>query len=260
MGAVSNLTSTFEGVRRVLVENLGGGSVTIEPNSGADTVECSIDADDERLLDEIKVRPAQAELRLAFPPEPHRGTTTDLRLVVPDGLEYAITVGSADVEVRAVIGRSRITSGSGDIQVGQATDLECSTGSGNISVRTAVGRAVRLVSGSGNVTLDEARCAVSGKSGSGDVTVNSVHHDHVQAKSGSGDIAVNSTSGSVDLRTASGSLTVGVADGLPAWLDLDSGSGQIRIGLDSTHQPPPHQPYVSVRARTASGDITVHRA
>ena len=87
-----------------------------------------------------------------------------------------------------------------------------------------------------------------------------MHHDHVQAKSGSGDIAVNSTSGSVDLRTASGSLTVGVADGLPAWLDLDSGSGQIRIGLDSTHQPPPQAPYVSVRARTASGDIAIHRA
>jgi pantoate kinase len=260
MGAVTSRTFTQDGVREIAIDHLGSGSVMIEPNGGADLVECSIEANDEEILEQVQVRTPTAGLRLSFPREPYRDTTMHLRLGVPEGLDYAIKVGSADVAVRAVIGRSRITSGSADVQVGQATDLECSTGSGNISVQTAVGRAVRLVSGSGNVTLGEAYCAVSGKSGSGDVTVNLAHRDHVQAKSGSGDIAVNSTSGSVDLRTASGSLTVGVADGLPAWLDLDSGTGQILIGLNSTHQPPPGQPYVSVRARTASGDIAVHRA
>ena len=257
---MSNRTSTHDGVRRIAIDNLGYGSVTIEANAQADVVECSIDADDERLLDEVKVRPAPTGLRLSFPAESDRGASTRLRLGVPDGLEYAIKVGSADVTVSAVIGRSRIITGAGDIHVGEATELDCSTGSGSIVVGTVVGRAARLVSGSGNVTLQAAYCAVSAKSGSGDVTVNSVHHDHVQAKSGSGDIAVNKTSGSVDLRSASGSVTVGVADSLPAWLDLDARTGEIRIGLDPTQQPPPHQPYISVRARTASGDITIHRA
>jgi hypothetical protein len=260
VGAVSHRYSTHEGVRRIAVDNLGSGSVTIEPNARADLVECSIDANDERLLEQVQVRPEQAGLRLIFPPELHRGTTTHLRLGVPDDLEYAITVGSADVVIRAIIGRSKITSGSGNIRVGQATDLECSTGSGNISVASVAGRAARLVSGSGEITVDEAHCPVSARSGSGRVTVKLVHHHHVQANSGSGNIAVTQTSGTVDLRTASGSLSVGVADGLPAWLDLDSGVGEIRIGLDSTHQPPPHESYVSVRARTASGDISVHRA
>jgi DUF4097 and DUF4098 domain-containing protein YvlB len=82
----------------------------------------------------------------------------------------------------------------------------------------------------------------------------------LQAKSGSGDIAVTSTSGSVDLRSASGSLTIGVADHLPAWLDLSSVSGEIRIALESTGPPEKGQPYVAVRARTASGDIAVYRA
>jgi DUF4097 and DUF4098 domain-containing protein YvlB len=260
VGAVSNRNSTHRGVRRIAVENLGSGSVIIEPNARADLVECSIDANDESFLEQVHVRPEHDGLRLSFPPEPHRGTTTHLRLGVPDELEYAITVGSADVTVRAIIGRSKITSGSGDIRVGQATDLECSTGSGNISAASLAGRAARLVSGSGDITVDEAHCPVSARSGSGRVTVRWVHHHHVQANSGSGDLAVTKTSGTVDLRTASGSLTVGVADGLPAWLDLDSGAGEIRIGLDSTHQPPPHESYVSIRARTASGDITVHRA
>jgi DUF4097 and DUF4098 domain-containing protein YvlB len=83
---------------------------------------------------------------------------------------------------------------------------------------------------------------------------------NLQAKSGSGDIGVTSTNGSVDLRSASGSLTVGVADNLPTWLDLNSVSGDIRIALESTTPPEPGEPYISVRARTASGDIGIYRA
>jgi hypothetical protein len=71
---------------------------------------------------------------------------------------------------------------------------------------------------------------------------------------------VNSTSGSVDLRSASGSLTIGVAEQLPAWLDLTSVSGEIRIALESSSPPEKGSPYVAVRARTASGDIAVFRA
>ena len=98
------------------------------------------------------------------------------------------------------------------------------------------------------------------KSGSGEVTVKRVRTHHVQASSGSGDITVAATSGSVDLRTASGSLTVGVADGLPAWLDLDSVSGEVRIALESTHQPAPGRGVRLGPGPTASGDIAVYRA
>jgi hypothetical protein len=55
-------------------------------------------------------------------------------------------------------------------------------------------------------------------------------------------------------------LTVGVADNLPTWLDLNSVSGDIRIALESTVAPEPGEPYISVRARTASGDIGIYRA
>jgi hypothetical protein len=259
VGAVSNRTSTHEGVRRIAIENVGSGSVIIEPNAWADVVECSIDAGDEGFLEEVQVLPEHAVLRLIFPPDLHRGITTHLRLGVPDGLEYAITVGSADLTVSAVIGRSKITSGSGDIRVGKVTDLECSTGSGSISIDAVAGRAARLVSGSGDITLNEAHCPVSAKSGSGNVTVKWVRFHHVEAKSGSGDIAIGETMGTVDLRSASGSLSVGVADDVLTWLDLDSNTGEIRIGLDPT-KPPHNESYVSIRARTASGDITIHRA
>ena len=171
-----------------------------------------------------------------------------------------IGVGSADISVSADVGRSRIVSGSGDISVSRARDLVAVSGSGDVSVAELSRSEARLSSGSRDISVGEAACPVMAKSGSGEVTLKRMRTHHVQASSGSGDITVAATSGSADLRTASGSLTVGVAEGLPAWLDLDSASGEVRIALESTHQPPPGEAYVSVGATTASGDIAVYRA
>ena len=153
------------------------------------------------------------------------------------------------IMISADIGRSKIVSGSGDITVGNATDLDCSTGSGDISVARVAGNGSRLNSGSGDVSIGEANSSLAAKSGSGDVVVKSLRGGSLQANSGSGDIAVSSTSGSVDLRSASGSLTIGVADNPPTWLDLNSVSGDIRIGLESTAQPEPGQPSHHAAAR-----------
>jgi hypothetical protein len=254
-----SITNSYEGVRQVVVDNLGGGSITVEPSSRQDLVEAWIDADD-RFLEQVQIRQDHDWLRISLPHRFVWSTKAQLRLGVPDGLAYVIKTGSADISISADIGRSKIISGSGEITVENAIDLDCSTGSGNISVCRVDGSAARLGSGSGDVSVGEVYCPLTAKSGSGDVVVKSLRGVELQAKSGSGDIGIGTTSGSVDLRSASGSLTVGVADNLPAWLDLSSVSGDIRIGLDSTNQPEPGEPYITVRARTASGDIAIHRA
>ena len=251
--------STHEGVRQIVLDNLGNGTVTIEPGVQPQLVECSINAGQEEYVNAVQVRQERDWLRISFPPRTFHNSDAHLRLGVPPNLEYVIKVGSADVSVSADIGRSKINSGSGAISVGRARDLESSTGSGDVLAGEVGGSGTRLVSGSGDITVGEAHCPVVAKSGSGDVTIKRASHP-VQASSGSGDITVTATTAPVELRTASGSLTVGVADGLPAWLDLDSSSGDVRIALESTHQPPPDQAYVSVRATTASGDIAVYRA
>ena len=253
-----SITKSYEGVRHVVVDNLGGGSITVEPGSRQDFVEAWIDADD-RFLEQVQIRQDHDWLRISFPQFPWHAKA-HLRLGVPDGLTFVIKTGSADISISADIGHSKIISGSGDITVGNATDLECSTGSGNISVGSVDGSGARLRSGSGDISVAEVNCPISAKSGSGEVVVKSLRGANLQANSGSGDIAVSATNGSVDLRSASGSLTVGVADSLPAWLDLNSVSGDIRIGLESTADPEPGEPYLTLRARTASGDISIHRA
>ena len=255
-----SITNSYVGVRQVVVDNLGGGSITVEPGARQDLVEAWIDATDDRFLEQVQIRQDHDWLRISLPHRFVWSTKAQLRLGVPDGLTYVIKTGSADVSISADIGHSKIISGSGDITVGNAVDLDCSTGSGNISVSRVDGSAARVSSGSGDVSVSEVYCPLTAKSGSGDVVVKSLQGAELQAKSGSGDIGVAATSGSVELRSASGSVTVGVADNLPAWLDLSSVSGDIRIGLDSTTQPEPGEPYITVRARTASGDIAIHRA
>jgi DUF4097 and DUF4098 domain-containing protein YvlB len=254
-----SITKSYEGIRHVVVDNLGGGSITVEPGSRQDVVDAWIDADD-RFLEQVQIRQDHDWLRISLPHHFVWSTKAQLRLGVPDGLTYVIKTGSADISVSADIGRSKIISGSGDITLGNATDLDCSTGSGNISVARVDGSGARLSCGSGDVSVGEVNCPITAKSGSGEVVVQSLRSANLQANSGSGDIAVSSTSGSVELRSASGSLTVGVADNLPAWLDVNSASGDIRIGLDSTTQPEPGEPYITLRARTASGDIAIYRA
>jgi len=254
-----SITKSYEGVRHIVVDNLGGGSITVEPGSRQDVVDAWIDADD-RFLEQAQIRQDHDWLRISLPRQFVWSTKAQLRLGVPDGLTYVIKTGSADISISADIGSSKIISGSGDITLGNATDLDCSTGSGNISVARADGSGARLSSGSGDVSVREVTCPITAKSGSGEVVVQSLRSANLQANSGSGDIAVSSTSGSVELRSASGSLTVGVADNLPAWLDVNSASGEIRIGLESTTQPEPGEPYITLRAHTASGDIAIHRA
>jgi hypothetical protein len=94
-----------------------------------------------------------------------------------------IKTGSADISISADIGRSKIISGSGDITVGNAVDLDCSTGSGDISVARVDGAGARLGSGSGAVSIGEANCPITAKSGSGEVVVKSVRGASLQANS-----------------------------------------------------------------------------
>jgi len=256
---VTFLNLLHSDVRQVSVENFGSGSISVEPGPDPRVVEGSISASDD-LLKAIQVRQDRDHLRITLPHRFLGAGQAHLRLGVPAGLSFNLAAGSAEITVSADIARSKVVSGSGDITLGVAGDLTCTTGSGDISVAEVRGESARVNTGSGDIRIDDARCPVSAKSGSGDVTIRTVRHAELQASSGSGDISVPSTSGSVDLRSASGSLTIGIADDLPAWLDLNSVSGRIRIALEASGAPAEGEPYVSVRARTASGEIAVYRA
>ena len=98
------------------------------------------------------------------------------------------------------------------------------------------------------------------KTGSGDVEVDRLGGTLV-TKSGSGDLVVRrATSGSVKANGASGSITIGVAQGTAAWLDVSTLTGRVIQELDQTGAPTDDQQRVEITAHTVSGDLRVHRS
>lgn len=252
---------TFDaaGIRAIVVDHLGRGSLTLEAGPREDLVEGTVSADEE-LLQQTTIRHEADTLRIWFPDQLFRTRTAHIRIGVPSGVALTARIGSADVSASVPLGRTRITTGSGEISLTEAQDLDVTSGSGSVSVGTITGSGSRITSGSGDIVIGESRCPVTAKSGSGDLLIRSLRSADLRASAGSGDIAVPSTTGSVDLRTASGSLTIGIAEHLTAWLDLSSTSGAVRVAMDACNAPAEGDPYVSIRARTASGEIAVYRA
>ena len=61
-------------------------------------------------------------------------------------------------------------------------------------------------------------------------------------------------------QSAFGTVEVGVPDGVPAWLELETKFGHVRNDLDDAGRPGPGEHAVEVRVHTSMGDITIHRS
>ncbi len=256
---MSVFDKTFSGIRSVTVEQRGSGDVLINAGAEADQVRCTID--DWEATDPNALQIDQRHDRLVITAEESwtRNANSDVFLEVPAGLDVSVTTRSGDIMINADLGAGKLTSGSGDVSVGTAVTLSAKSGSGDIAIGQ-VAEAAELSTGSGDISIREAAGPVSAKSGSGDLQLKRLRAGSVNASTGSGDISVPSTTGSVDLRSASGSIVVGVAEGMPAWLDLNTVTGDISIDLDPSQQPEEGKPFVTIRCRTASGEIGVSRA
>lgn len=154
-----------------------------------------------------------------------------------------VSAASGDVQISLIGGEARLNTASGDIQVGMiGGDARLNSASGDVMIRTAGGR-LEVNTASGDVQIKEALAAVSANSASGDQQVGSVFHD------------------SVNLRSASGDIRVGIKEGSRLFVDARSRSGDVSSELPVSDVPPEGDaPLVELRANTMSGDITIHRA
>jgi hypothetical protein len=218
----------------------------------------------------------------SVPAEAVRQTRVDFtggRLVVRTPKDMQLRNVAVAVSVQAPVG-SHVTakSGSGDLTVGGAAGrLELVTGSGRVSADQASG-AAKVDTGSGVVRLGPMAAGVRAKTGSGDVEVTSVGGvstvvtgsgdvwlgavtSDVLARTGSGNVTIaNAASGQLELHTGSGAIRVGVQAGSAAEIDLSSGSGEARSDLDLSSTPPESAPALRVRGRTGSGSALVTTA
>lgn len=256
---MNDLDFAYEGIGKISIDNHGSGAIDVLP-AGDDKVTGKISGRDEDYLQQVMVRQVRDTLRIDFPKTSwFRDHSVHVELAVPEHLNLEIATGSGDVDVAVPTRQSEITTGSGDVQLDDVAGLRCTTGSGDISVKAITETASTITSGSGDLVIGDVASALQAKSASGDVVINRLS-EALRANTASGDISVHATTSSAEIRTASGSVRIGVADSLPAWLDLNSRSGDVDIDLENAEPPNSGDPYVAIKAVTASGDIAIVRA
>ncbi len=174
--------------------------------------------------------------------------------------EAVVTTGSGEVKVGDVTGSAKLKSGSGAVSAGAVGKaLVVSTGSGDIRVEQ-LGHSANLSVGSGDIRIGELAGQTITKTGSGDVEVDRLAGTLV-TKSGSGDLVVRrATSGSVKANGASGDITIGIEEGTAAWLDVSTLTGKVSQELAEAKAPAEGQQRVEITAHTVSGDLRVYRS
>jgi hypothetical protein len=196
---------------------------------------------------------------------------------LPAGSDADVEVGVGAVHCAGPLADCRLKTGAGDVQIEQAGtltahtgygtaiagnvtgDATVTTGSGRLSVTDVGGRAV-LKNGNGDTWIGTAGGDLRIRSANGQITA-----DHagasVVANTANGDIRVGElVRGSATLRSAAGRIEVGIRTGTAALLDLHTQFGKISNEMQTVPAGPADiEERAEVRARTAYGDILIHR-
>jgi DUF4097 and DUF4098 domain-containing protein YvlB len=179
---------------------------------------------------------------------PH-GSDIDLNLASADirGVgrfgSLEIHTASGDVEVGEVERNAKVRSASGDVQVGPvAGRVDVNTASGDVQVHT-VGAGGTIRSASGDIQIGRAAQRVTVQTASGDQTIESV------------------AEGSVDLKSASGDVQIGIKEGSRLHVDARSLSGDTSSEVELHGvETATEGPLVELKAASMSGDIRIVRA
>ena len=145
-----------------------------------------------------------------------------IRVVCPHGVDLSVETGSADTRATGRFGS--VTTKTGDVAAGPVA--------GRAQVKTAAG----------DVNLKEVASDVAVTSASGDVVVGAV------------------TQGTVELKSVSGDLVVGIRRGSRVWMDVKTVTGDARSELDAGVDDDGEGPLVELKATAMSGDIRIVRA
>jgi DUF4097 and DUF4098 domain-containing protein YvlB len=198
-------------------------------------------------------------------------------IVVPTSTAIDVELGSADLDAHGTLGRAKVSTGSGEVSLDQVADATVKTGSGDIRITTAAGSVSTksgsaeteigritggfdFLSGSGDIDVDDVEGPVRGKAGSADVKLGRAGNG-VDILIGSGDLQIGRVEqGKIAAKSGSGDVSVGVANGTAAYLDIVTGSGETTSSLDASEAPSDGELTVELNIRTGSGDVVLQRA
>jgi len=202
--------------------------------------------------------------------------SVDITVEVPVGSRFTAECAVGGITTRGPLGATRIKSSMGAVNVETTGDLLLENSHGSIVVGTVDGTA-EITASHGQVRVNTVTGDATVKASHGSVTVSETRGD-LDAKLSYGDLDVTTALGSVTAKTAYGNvrlaevstgsmrlesgfgeITVGIRNGVAAWLDLSSKKGHVRNDLSSDSAPSESDQTVSVLARTSFGNIRVNR-
>ncbi|HZM32249.1 MAG TPA: DUF4097 family beta strand repeat-containing protein [Acidimicrobiales bacterium] len=271
----------------VAMVDVGAGHVTVRAADRTDTVVEVNPTDDSEDTDvqaasQARVEYGNGRLSVTAPKRKTwlsfrgRMASVDVIIDLPAGSRVEVDAwGSVRTDGR--LGPSVIKTAAGSVHVDEAGRLDVASAAGDVSIGRADGHAdVRTSSGKIRIGRVDGSAVV--KSSNGDLTVGEITGD-VRLTTANGDIAIDQAGsavraktayggirigevvrGEVVMETAFGDLEIGIREGTAAWLDVNSKSGRVRSHLEEADEPGPADETVTVRGRTAFGDVVIRRA
>ncbi|GHF46427.1 hypothetical protein GCM10010218_29620 [Streptomyces mashuensis] len=235
---------------------------------------------DVRAADQTEVTYANGALTVRTPKPRYlvgRTGVVDVTVELPTGSRVDTTGAWAQVVGEGRLGEVRVKTSSGDARLDTTGPLKLTASHGTITVGHVQGPAeITTSSGSlragvldGPAVLKNSHGSTTVDAALGELRVSGAHGDievrraagSVTATTAHGTVRVGeAVRGTVQLETSYGSIEVGVREGTAAWLDVSSGSGQVRNTLTATEGPDQAEETVEVRARTRHGNIDILRA
>lgn len=203
--------------------------------------------------------------------------SVDVRVELPTGSRLTAEIAVGGVRTVGRLGATRIKSSMGPVELDSTGDLwlrashgnatvgsaeggiEITANHGQIRVGTVTGDAI-LKASHGTILVGESGGDLDAKTSYGDLEITKALAS-VAAKTAYGSIALREvSSGSIQVESGFGQVTIGVRPGVPAWLDLSSKNGRVRNQLAGDRAPDASEQTVAVRARTQGADITIQHA
>jgi hypothetical protein len=201
----------------------------------------------------------------------------DVEIAVPAGSRFEGDAGLSTLRSSGRLDDFRFKTGAGEIHAEQTGAATIHTGAGNVNVERAAGPAM-ISTGTGRLEVGRIDGAATVRNSNGDTWIGDVagellvsaangkiavdrSQSAVTVKSANGDILLGAVEcGEVLAKTACGRVAIGVANGVPAWLELHTKCGSVRNELNASSAPDASEQAVKICALTGYGDITIHRS
>jgi DUF4097 and DUF4098 domain-containing protein YvlB len=177
------------------------------------------------------------------------------------GAEVDLNVASADIRASGRYGAVEMNTASGDVEADSVErDAKIRSASGDVQLGEVGGR-VDVTSASGDVRILSAGGGATVRSASGHVQIGEGRR-RIVVQTASGDQQIEAVAeGSVDLKSASGDVRLGVRRGSRLFVDARSMSGETSSEIELLGaEAETDGPLVELKAATMSGDIRIVRA